>query len=140
MKNERTNTVPTWHWNNGDDLHADGAGRPDQDNTRTERNTNNLLQGIACVQEGDGEMRLHELKEGKIYIGEDGREYKILDNHLCYLDGISVIVVARLSALTQNFTPKKEEPIVQWYSVLAVRKGTDSPICTHTCTKARTTS
>ena len=58
-------------------------------------------------------MRLHELKEGKIYIGEDGREYKILDNHLCYLDGISVIVVTRLSALTQNFTPKKARRTIE---------------------------
>ena len=58
-------------------------------------------------------MRLHELKENKIYIGEDGIEYKILDNHLCYLDGIGVIVATSLSILTQDFTPKKTKKTMQ---------------------------
>ena len=58
-------------------------------------------------------MRLHELEENKTYIGEDGREYKILDNHLCYLDGIGVIVVTKLSTLTQDFTPKKVKRTIE---------------------------
>ena len=52
-------------------------------------------------------MKLHELKEGKIYIGEDGREYKILCNSLWHLCNNERHVVTRLSSLTQNFTPKK---------------------------------
>ena len=57
-------------------------------------------------------MRLHELKEGKIYIGEDWLEYKILDNSLCQVGGHGYVVTS-LSALTQNFTPKKVKQIIE---------------------------
>lgn len=76
-------------------------------------------------------MKLHELEENKTYIGEDGLEYKILDSHLCYLDGIGALVVTRLSTLTQGFTPNKDEPIVQWYDVLALRKLDSRPTKYH---------
>ena len=58
-------------------------------------------------------MKLHELKEGKIYIGEDGKEYRIIDNHLCYLDGVGATVASRLSTLTQYFTLKKVKRTVE---------------------------
>ena len=58
-------------------------------------------------------MRLHELKEGKVYIGEDGREYKILCNGLWHLCNNERHVVTRLSTLTQNFSPKKVKRTVE---------------------------
>ena len=52
-------------------------------------------------------MKLHELVQGKSYIGEDGDEYEILDDSLCRIVLGGKYVVTRMSALTQNFTPKK---------------------------------
>ena len=57
-------------------------------------------------------MKLHELKEGKIYIGEDGREYNVIDNML-YQVGCHGCVVTGLRTLTQNFTPKKVKRTVE---------------------------
>ena len=64
-------------------------------------------------------MRLHELEEGKIYIGEDGREYEILDNSLCQVGGHGYVVTT-LNTLTQNFTPKKVKrtiEVVVWLNI-----------------------
>ena len=57
-------------------------------------------------------MKLHELKEGKIYIGEDGRGYKVIDNMLCQV-GCHGYVVTDLRTLTQNFTPKKVKRTIE---------------------------
>ena len=64
-------------------------------------------------------MKLHELVENKIYIGEDGREYEILDNSLCQVGGHGYFVTT-LSTLTQNFTPKKVKrtaEVVVWLNI-----------------------
>ena len=58
-------------------------------------------------------MKLHELEENKKYIGEDGREYKILCNSLWHLCNNERHVVTRLSSLTQNFTPKKVKRTIE---------------------------
>ncbi len=58
-------------------------------------------------------MKLHELEENKIYIGEDGLEYMVSYDSMCKLCSNGRYVATRLSVLTQNFTPKKEEPIVR---------------------------
>ena len=67
-------------------------------------------------------MRLHELEENKVYIGEDGNEYRVeYDTLLKFIveyDGAACWrIVKSLKALTQNFTPKKDELIVQWYMI-----------------------
>lgn len=74
-------------------------------------------------------MRLHELEENKIYIGEDGREYSHDGIHL--IDVKCLEYVSFYATLTQNFSPKKDEPIVQWYDVLALRKLDSRPTKYH---------
>ena len=56
-------------------------------------------------------MRLHELKENKVYIGEDGKEYAINGIYLrCLFDDR---FADDLPTFSQNFTPKKEKRIVE---------------------------
>ena len=57
-------------------------------------------------------MKLHELEENKIYVGDDGKEYQVeadaLFLHIVESTGLAYWhVVKSISALTQNFTPKK---------------------------------
>ena len=56
-------------------------------------------------------MRLHELKEGKIYIGEDGKEYMHDGVHLRIAKCGTFITY--FFTLTQNFSPKKVKRIVE---------------------------
>ena len=65
-------------------------------------------------------MRLHELEEGKIYIGEDGDEYELIDDSLCRIVLGGKYVVTRVSMLTQNFTRKKVKrtiEVVRWINI-----------------------
>ena len=55
-------------------------------------------------------MKLHELEENKIYIGDDGREYS--HNGWYLVDINSGEYIMCYSTLTQNFTPKKVKRIV----------------------------
>ena len=53
-------------------------------------------------------MRLHELEQGKIYIGEDGKSYEVI-NHILHERNVEGIwfFIRDIRTLTQNFTPKK---------------------------------
>ena len=85
-------------------------------------------------------MRLHELEEGKPYIGDDGGEYRIEADVLFKFVQENDFVsrwneIKAVSMLTQNFTPNKE-PVIQWYSVLAKRKCDTRPIQYNGCHKS----
>ena len=60
-------------------------------------------------------MRLHELEKGKVYIGEDNKEYKVEDRYLLYFDNGSRRWerAAFVSRHVQNFTPKKVKRVVE---------------------------
>lgn len=68
-------------------------------------------------------MRLHELEENKIYIGEDGEEYKFFDNSLCRIVLGGKYVVTKMNVLTQNFTPKKVKRVVEVRGWLNIYPG-----------------
>lgn len=56
-------------------------------------------------------MRLHELEKGKIYLGEDGKEYIIKGIYLRCLSDDSFGY--DLPTFSQNFTPKKVKRTVE---------------------------
>ena len=72
-------------------------------------------------------MKLHELVENKIYIGDDGGEYSHDGWHLVDVNAGEYIMC--YSTLTQNFTPKKVKrtiEVVVWLNIYP-----DGHTCNH---------